>query len=1659
MKSFGFLIMIISFGLTLPILQTANKYHKENIKVFEDTYSVGLWDLTFNEDLYLYQGFGSSACFSNVSCANINLQCGPCDWTNKLICSGQLRGANSTCPCGPPPLLCYKNKWPFDNTEWLPESNYTIVEVNNGITDVAYHPNPPSNCSCIIFKIDVLDGAIEGILLYYGELWGGADGGPFILSRHGTVTVCPSDPLWGQTHLVRVFGATGIPYAKVKISIDYKNVPKPHNFNTCNVSTELQSTHQCLPVGKLTTLSPLQGSNFIRIVVDPPNNERCGILGFWASSDIHLLSTNVWVSIQNSTNAFRSHRESSYDGRLWPSIYPYCLQPNEQLYIFVLSNVAVQFFIDTSNEWMILRSFSEFAPPDFYKRALGTITAVCGGKNFTAHNKVYGVSETMDTGSANIRMVYPSDDLDIFYPSPFFSDKQYSLIKDVPISSFTPKKIIVSLILNQRLSSRSQPSVWTKPWFQNSYEWLTLDQWEECNLNINGVVDVNGKPLRLEIDGTNSIINKGLPECDVNLYASTSENINHIQKMISELVSESEIVLADIYRLWFLQDRLISSNAFYSCKQEIQTYYTTSIDLPKTVTTNECVTSFNSIEEFNNDTCCKLEKLSLYDKCVSQERIITEQYKIEKFTDGINNCSNSLQCAKSSLTNFLLQLNLEVDPTACINSVERPNDQNAYWHCIHKIWGPEPVTFAGPNCTHDIDCPNSKCNIYSKRCSVDINDAEYELISCIYDKASQFARTFISNELGLDPTSPNIKNLWLNTFSQVLPCSDPFVPVGFDLQLASYGKCYGCDKYLPNTTNYQSNWAFSPGPSWASYGYNCWAPGSSSCSITTSKYSAKSFCGVLGCNNIAYSERAFFPFVTSSSYCVNNTFCGISDDGFFYNDITDVISVANCGTSAILCVLANGTQIQTSDEKSCNNIFSCDVNCNGSECLDEINCKNSGSCSDANDYDIGIWTNLYEKETAGCFFTIRYLEPFNPTTEVCEPPFHNTIIGCSVTNGQIYPGTAPFPINESSCITGNFKWGDSNIFELINPRWIKRAENKMECLNYGNVCDDPSNPKPAGISTYTNTLFFNDECSISRKLFSWSSGRWLPGQARIAKQVVGKLTMRFSNTSRIGLNIPLILSNLTKAVNKLESLKIQSTAFCRSSYKRYLDELMCSCKYVSNNNDSVCYSQTTNITTISVACDSESSISAGNLQISLSKTSLPLATCDNLLITVFSIVTYQSRSIIPLRTLLVNYQEDTEYAIRNKQLGIYGKVLTDGYSMRFNTKITNITFCIKLSVLRINYESQSSKYPILDIAKRSADSLPDNLIPLNLNITFDGDSTFCAKLDKFEANQIFHFIQRMDMDYTMVQRTVFSSGEIAYIAVLLVLYCFGEIAVIIKSSYLFYVYMKTKDVGFAPFRFAWVLFLMGCFFAFRIVLFSLLLNNGLLGSSSTKAIGYVLFEFPILLFFGFVINYVCIWITSIIFINKSINNHQRMSANANYFSILVNLVLLILFVVMVILFETLIFEPYLICGNSILLYDELKSFALLLSYRIIFSTIAIILGISVFATAITFGNLLSDPEYNLSVMTRVKLYLLSIAGGFGMVGQAIYFLIVTTTQTTPVNYASLTIVLILEIIPALLFVFVESIKDPKTIHDRSPSAISVKSKKTDSSNVNTPNID
>src|SRR5579863_4967106 len=134
---------------------SAESYVKSDMLIMGDRYSMGVFDLTLDEDLSVYRTYGNCP---SVSC--YNWTCLPCDFTDPAICNGTKRPytGNLSNDCGgcvnvsSKPLICLNPiLW---GRPYLPPLSNNSIQVTIGQAGllVPYHPNPPDNCSSMVVK-------------------------------------------------------------------------------------------------------------------------------------------------------------------------------------------------------------------------------------------------------------------------------------------------------------------------------------------------------------------------------------------------------------------------------------------------------------------------------------------------------------------------------------------------------------------------------------------------------------------------------------------------------------------------------------------------------------------------------------------------------------------------------------------------------------------------------------------------------------------------------------------------------------------------------------------------------------------------------------------------------------------------------------------------------------------------------------------------------------------------------------------------------------------------------------------------------------------------------------------------------------------------------------------------------------------------------------------------------------------------------------------------------------------------------------------------------------------------------------------------------------------------------------------------------------------
>jgi len=260
-----------------------------------------------------------------------------------------------------------------------------------------------------------------------------------------------------------------------------------------------------------------------------------------------------------------------------------------------------------------------------------------------------------------------------------------------------------------------------------------------------------------------------------------------------------------------------------------------------------------------------------------------------------------------------------------------------------------------------------------------------------------------------------------------------------------------------------------------------------------------------------------------------------------------------------------------------------------------------------------------------------------------------------------------------------------------------------------------------------------------------------------------------------------------------------------------------------------------------------------------------------------------------------------------------------------------------------------------------------------------------------------------------------SSGETAYISVCLALYLIGWVV-----SFLGLIRLV---VDRALYFLIIIMVLVCSLFTFRSVLFIMALANAD-GIARTPAIGYVLIEFPLILFFSFVSIFILTWVR-IVRATKNLDyGHDRWLPVAFFLTGFAILFVLGVFVLMVILYSTVVNAPTFVCQGTFLLLDTSASFAIIMTYRSIFSALELLLGIVLLKIGTQLVLIFHKFRTKIQVPMgkQIKIGLAVYSGSFGLFAQAIYYLVITASKNPYQSiYLSLSILLVDEIIPALCF--------------------------------------
>jgi len=133
------------------------------------------------------------------------------------------------------------------------------------------------------------------------------------------------------------------------------------------------------------------------------------------------------------------------------------------------------------------------------------------------------------------------------------------------------------------------------------------------------------------------------------------------------------------------------------------------------------------------------------------------------------------------------------------------------------------------------------------------------------------------------------------------------------------------------------------------------------------------------------------------------------------------------------------------------------------------------------------------------------------------------------------------------------------------------------------------------------------------------------------------------------------------------------------------------------------------------------------------------------------------------------------------------------------------------------------------------------------------------------------------------------------------------------------------------------------------------------------------------------------------------------------------LFVLVIFIVCIVLYETIVTPPRFLCDNQVLVFDDTASFVIQIVYRAIFSALQIIFGILLLISGWIFADIVEKVKGKKHHKRVLTIRLVALVGCLGLVMQGIYLLIIDATKTEQIPYLSLSILILEEIFPTYVF--------------------------------------
>eukprot|EP00029_Vermamoeba_vermiformis_P008805 TRINITY_DN4217_c0_g1_i1.p1 TRINITY_DN4217_c0_g1~~TRINITY_DN4217_c0_g1_i1.p1 ORF type:complete len:1691 (+),score=237.37 TRINITY_DN4217_c0_g1_i1:166-5073(+) len=1529
-------------------------------------------EVEFNEDIRLLQTYGYC---HNRTCPYVPA-CPPCDYTDPAICNGSR--VNDTCPCPLLPRTCRLDILQFDKPiDHTIKFDSKVLESDR--KDFRIHLDPRNGTGCNFFHWNVISKyGNPNIYIVRSEEWEYTGGSKihWWSERYAAedIVICPNDSWFTPgTYIVEIQwypnvlndAGSGTSYTLTADRHELPDyVPAVTNSRPC------LSSHYCLEDDKMMFLENARPIEYFEFRLPKECPLKLSVHSTYAGNDIAVSLTNKFPTpkLNHPYNLFVSLEHNQ------TLAFSVCTEnADTSLYIGVRFNrrpgpldLKIGIAVSSNPAWLYTTSLTALGAYQVQTELYGAATLECGSKqkHFSCNSKISG----RDSDCNLFWPIYPYLEAYPLHPRPSFTfgGSRYNemMLQDIP-TEYKNNKFSAAVMLKYRELD---------PLFPVNVDVLSAEEFETCQAVFKGrMTDSTGNPIF-----TSTSFTKKELTCDHSSFSAVHQKMRALLE-----AQEGKTASFEIRDIQYQLDAYAISDAFFACESELSGLIQRRVDNVQ-LDTRACVTPSTDPATMT-DPCCNGYLLWNSSHCASRQ-VETALSVFDGASDQIGERCASADCTTLFLQDYMTALGTKADAidacsTQTADFVEFQHRLLQPYHaCQDRYLGVRPKD--GIPCFADSECDSGRCNLLDNICINEIDTQKRSFLRCAVENLDNFLVTYMEDKLAITYNDQIERQLaWIRNMYIVNDCSGPYsLPMGntnrwvlFPASNYNTLRCGYCD-----VQNCFDKTCALP--------LECNIPYDSICPRTWRLFQASQ----ANCRNTLNNEFCNRCGGTADkadclAFCKNTTlpqFCGLCENPEECYNIESLTDQTNC-RAAQICLLHDHEVVP--NLANCGQAFRCNATCwdgsNQVPCTTESDCLSAGVCSDS------IFS------TGKCVLPASsYRLPDCPFSSVNFNPTVPTPLGC-----------VDHAVNQSYCAT-------------IGGSWVKAAHSKQECDAHGFGCLESADDLRLQ-NTKQITLKNSEECLAAGgtvvPLYNWQAATWQGGVNRTAQwlpTIVGiRYTLKANQFDSLG-----FFDLITEAIQAKYGYELKTETKCRYNQRvDILNTLVCSCSPDNSDTEQCFASYDPQLSVaLNVLCkNSTLNVAASATNINFFSDSLVLkdvGSCTTVSVSAINANQFKFPSKPDISTFLIDTNSDKNFAYLNQNNATVGIIVGDGVAFYFNgsNTINNVQICFQQ---RNDISFTVEEFPVPDMLEGD---LNGKLTPSDVTVSVNG-AQMCVTLNSIRTSTdnytyVYLPVYRTEDWETQEFTLGFTTGEVAVMSIITALYGGVFIYSIVKLS----LAIKYKLGDQLNFHLFWLFAVMS---AMRAIYFLLLLNNVI--DSSTRGM-YVLVELPAFIYFTALSLFVVTWfLTTRVLTKVSQINVKNWRKKLTTMCLAINLTTYAIFVLVIILYETLPQPPVVTCAGRITVFDLTTSQTLSLVYRIYVTVISFLLGFSFMVYGFKIYCQRTSSAKN--AVTKRKVFWTTLICSIGVIIECAYLLALIISRHNE-NILSLVILAVVEAVPIIV---------------------------------------